>query len=240
MVKKKKNCVNQIGCNNANLSDINQNMNQNVNQSGVHQIAHEKGKSKNRRFMKRTRWKKVQDKKKSQEISAIYNYSKIVLTDDMNNILSKGLNFCVTPEQIILSELLVDFRKFERSVKWKEYFRDEENEEDRKPDIFPKEKKNLPPKHRKHLDNFLTGVKSKLRGTTLNKSTCNIPKGEVDASASLVNLQKECQIVIKPCDKDACILICDFSKYVEACNGHLTSETQDGHLTMKKSQKNIF
>jgi hypothetical protein len=37
-------------------------------------------------------------------------------------------------------ELLVDFRKFERSMMWKEYFKDEEREEEWKPEIFPKEK----------------------------------------------------------------------------------------------------
>jgi hypothetical protein len=87
-----------------------------------------KQKSRNRRFMKRTRWKKIQDKKKSQEISAIYNYSKVTLTEDMKNVLSKGLNFCVTPEQINVTELLVDFKEFERNMMWKEYFRDEEKE----------------------------------------------------------------------------------------------------------------
>jgi hypothetical protein len=125
----------------------------------------------------------------------------------MKNVLSSGLNFCVTPDQINLTELLVDFRKFERSMTWKEYFKDEERNEEWKPEIFPKEKSNLPPKHSKQLSNFLTGVKSELRGTNLNKTTCNIPKGEVDALATLVKLQKNCQIVIKPCDKGASILI---------------------------------
>ncbi len=56
-------------------------------------------------------------------MSAIYNYSKVSLTENMKNVLSRGLNFNVTPEQINLTELLVDFRKFERSIMWKEYFR---------------------------------------------------------------------------------------------------------------------
>jgi hypothetical protein len=146
----------------------------------------------------------------------------------MKNVLSKGLNFCVTPEQINLTELLVDLRKFERKMKWKEYFKDETEEEEWKQEIFPKEKTNLPPKHTKHLDTFLAGVKSELRGTTLNKSTSNITKGEVEALSTLVKLQKDCQIVIKPCDKGAGILICDYPKYVEACNDHLKSETTNG------------
>jgi hypothetical protein len=68
----------------------------------------------------------------------------------------------------------------------------------------------------------------------LNKSTCNIPKGEVEALATLVKLQRECQIVIKPCDKGAGILICKYSKYVEACNEHLGSETPDGQPYYEK------
>jgi hypothetical protein len=39
-----------------------------------------------------------------------------------------------------LTELLVDFRKFERSMKWKEYFKDKGFEEERQPEIFRKEK----------------------------------------------------------------------------------------------------
>jgi ABC-type Zn uptake system ZnuABC Zn-binding protein ZnuA len=50
----------------------------------------------------------------------------------------------------------------------------------------------------------------------------------VEALATLVKLQKDCQIVIKPCDKGAWILICDYLKYVEACNEHLMSETPEG------------
>jgi hypothetical protein len=184
--------------------------------------------------MKRPKWKKVQDKKKSIEISAVYNYSNLVLTEDMKNVLSKGLNFCVTPEQINLTELLVDFRKFERSMKWKEHFKDEIEEEEWKTEIFPKEKTNLPPKNSKHLETFLTGIKSELRGTTLNKSTSNIPKSEVEALSTLVKMQKDCEIVIKPCDKGAGILICDYTKYVEACNEHLISVTATGEPYYEK------
>ena len=77
-------------------------------------------------------------------------------------------------------------------------------------------------------------MKSELRGTTLNKSTSNIPKGEAEALATLVKLQRECKIVIKPCDKGAGILICDYSKYVEACNEHLASQTPDGQPYYEK------
>jgi hypothetical protein len=100
-LKKKQICETQTGNINVkkvkNQGDVNQQKSQDVKQT-THET--NKIKPKNRRFMKRPRWKKVQDKKKSREISAVYNYSKVVLTEDMKNVLSKGLNFCVTPEQI--------------------------------------------------------------------------------------------------------------------------------------------
>jgi hypothetical protein len=46
---------------------------------------------------------------------------------------------------------------------------------------------------------------------------------ESEALKTLINLQKTCQIVIKPCDKGAGIFVCDFKDYVKHCENHLTS-----------------
>ena len=83
---------------------------------------------KHRRFVKRTKWRNLQKKKQSQQITAIYNYSTMTLTSAMSKVLNRGLNFCVTPETINVTELLVDYRKFERKMKWREFFHDKEED----------------------------------------------------------------------------------------------------------------
>ena len=183
---------------------------------------------KHRRFVKRTQWRKKQQKLKTKQMTAIYNYSNLVLTNSMSRILNRGLNFCVTPTNLNVTEMLVDYRKFERKMKWKEFFSDKETEDQVVvPVVFPKEKSNLPPKGGAPLNNFLIGVKSELTGTQLNKVRSNIHKDESEALKELIKLQKECQIVIKPCDKGAGIIICDFTDYVKSCEKDLTSCSVD-------------
>jgi hypothetical protein len=66
----------------------------------------------------------------------------------------------------------VDFRKFERKLKWKEFFSDQDQISDnRRLDTrqFPIEKTNLPPKLSKNLKDFCTGIKSKILGTKFKK-----------------------------------------------------------------------
>ena len=79
---------------------------------------------KHRRYIKRRVWKKIQDKRKAIQIesSAVYNYSKIKLTEPMAKILNRGLNFCVTPSTLNLTQIKSDFDKFERRVLWKEWW----------------------------------------------------------------------------------------------------------------------
>ena len=49
-----------------------------------------------------------------------------------------------------------------------------------------------------------------------NKSRPNLPPGEMRALARLIELQKQQQITIKPCDKGAGIMILDFQEYIRA------------------------
>jgi hypothetical protein len=178
----------------------------------------------------------MQDKKKTKTVSAIYNQSSITLTKPMESLLNRGLNFCVTPHNINRTEILVDYRKFERSMKWREFFSDQEKEDQNnpKPEMFKTEKTNLPPKSSQTLQNFLTGIKSEMMGTAPNKSRPNISVSESEALKSLINLQKTCQIVIKPCDKGAGIFICNFKDYIKHCEDHLTSTTENGQRYYKE------
>jgi hypothetical protein len=202
-----------------------------------------KKKDKHRRFIKRGRWRKIQQRQKAKQITAFYNYSDLVLTNSMSKILNRGLNFYVTPPNLNVTEMLVDYRKFERKMKWKEFFsdKDKENDDQEKiPEVFPKEKSNLPPKGGSPLNNFLIGVKSELTGTQLNKVRPNIPKDETEALNSLKKLQKECQIVIKPCDKGAGIIICNYKDYVTSCENDLASKSVDNQPHYSKiSEKDL-
>ena len=65
-----------------------------------------------------------------------------------------------------LTEILVDFRKFERKLKWREFWADEEGivpDAEWKQEIFPKQKFELPTtRPSTGLSNFIIGVKSEL------------------------------------------------------------------------------
>jgi hypothetical protein len=84
--------------------------------------------------------------------------------------------------------MLVDYRKFERKLKWKEFFSGKEEEVPN--DWKPKEKTNLPPKSSNNLKNFLSGIKSELIGTEFNKAQSYLPKDKEEAIKTLVTLQK--------------------------------------------------
>jgi hypothetical protein len=157
----------------------------------------------------------------------------------MKTVLNRGLNFCVTPLTLNITNVQVDYRKFERSIKWKEFFanQNDDAESDIEPsckkDIFPKEKSNIPLNSSTAVKTFLNSVKSEKVGSTYNKTKANISKAEREALESLVKLQRNCVIVIKPCDKGAGIIICDYTKYVNSCKKELESKTKDGNAYYK-------
>jgi hypothetical protein len=64
-------------------------------------------------------------------------------------------------------------------------------------------------------------------GTKLNRNRPNVPKDELEALNALIKLQKECKIIIKPCDKGAGIIVCDFDKYVKSCENDLNSRSSE-------------
>jgi hypothetical protein len=200
---------------------------------------HDSKDKKHRRFVKRTRWRKIQTKKNCKQITAVYNYSDIPLTNAMSKVLNRGLNFCVTPDKLNVTEMLVDYRKFERKIRWKEFFhdKDEDNNIPYIPPIFHQEKSNLPPKGSAPISNFLISVKSELTGTHLNKIRSNIPKDESEALKTLINLQKTRIIVIKPCDKGAGIIICNYKDYVNSCESDLGSKSPKGEPHYSKIAK---
>ena len=96
------------------------------------------------------------------QINFVYNFSNIELTKGMMSLLNKGLNFCPTqkPHQ---SDILTEFAKFSRKVKWREYWANQQgsDEEDEEwvPPVSPSKKNNRPQGTSKELEGFLLGMK---------------------------------------------------------------------------------
>jgi non-homologous end joining protein Ku len=61
-------------------------------------------------------------------------------------------------------------------------------------------------------------------GTKFNRSRPNITVEEAEALKTLITLQKERIIIIKPCDKGAGIIVCNYGDYVKSCQEHLASK----------------
>ena len=55
-------------------------------------------------------------------VSLVFNYSSIQLTEPMSSLLNKGLNFSILPLKLDITQILVDFRKYERRVIWHEFW----------------------------------------------------------------------------------------------------------------------
>ena len=145
----------------------------------------------------------------------------------MENLLNRGFNFSILPLKLDLTQVLVDFKRFERSVIWHEYFYGSESNSDFKVKIFKSNKSNLPKNYKipEGLKTYLGSLKSEIMDhRNRNNVNCNLPPDEIQAMKELIKLQKEKVIVIKPCDKGAGMIILDYPVYMRACYKHLTSE----------------
>ena len=147
----------------------------------------------------------------------------------MKKLLNRGLNFAVLPLKLDITQVLTDFRQFERRVLWKEFWHGTESEKEEKEKIFKTEKTNRPRDHvtPEGLKTFLGSIKSELMDhRNRNKEHCNLPIEELNALKELVKLKKEQQIMIKPNDKGAGLMIIDFKEYIEACYNHLNAKLE--------------
>ena len=155
----------------------------------------------------------------------------MVLSDPMETLLNRGLNFSILPLKLDFTQVLVDYRRFERAAIWKEFWYGIEDGQPKKETIFKVKKNNMPKNYSspEGLKTFLNSVKSKLSDPqNRNEIESNLPAEELAALKDLINLQKTRQIIIKACDKGAGIIILDFEDYLKACYDHLTSEVSPG------------
>ena len=79
---------------------------------------------------------KTRSPPKNQPISVVFNYSKIELSNSMKNLLNRGFNFSILPLKLDKTQVLVDFKRFERSMIWQEYFHGTESDGDSRSKIF--------------------------------------------------------------------------------------------------------
>ena len=82
----------------------------------------------------------------------------------MEDLLNLGLNFSILPLKLDVTQILVDFRRFERNMIWKEFWYENETESSYIPPIFKKNKTNFPKNHKtpNGLKTFLGSVKSEI------------------------------------------------------------------------------
>jgi len=159
-----------------------------------------------RKWIKKSKWKRLKRKQSRKKLNVVFNYSGIELSQDMENLLNRGLSFAITPLSLNLSQVLVDFSKFERKLRWREFFATQEDDHEYQPSIFRKEKTNLPRNHKPP------------------EELPNLPPGELKALKELISLQRNRVITIKPCDKGAGIIILKFESYMESCLNELSNQ----------------
>ena len=147
----------------------------------------------------------------------------------MEKVLNRGLNFCILPLNLDITQVLVNHRQFERSMVWKEFWFGTEKDEKTIP-IFKIKKTNFPRNHQipKNLKICLSSIKSEIMDPyNRNKAEPNLPKHEFQAIKELIRLQRDRIITIKMCDKGAGIIVTNFTDYIEASMKHINSKQND-------------
>ena len=222
------------------FEEKNDNLKKNIEKDKLRKLAHLKEKfgtgenselrqnmerrNRSRRFVKKSVWTRRQRKFRNRGVKLYFNYSKIPISPAMDSLLNRGLNYCITPSKVNVTELLIDMDKFVRKFLWREFFYDQPSDEKRKEPIVKNEKTNLPKKHKtpEKLKMFLHATTSDLLDTkTRNKVHNNLPPEELEALKQLIELQKNRVITIKPADKGAGIVILEFDDYIKSCYDHL-------------------
>ena len=88
--------------------------------------------------------KNINENKSKQKTSLIFNYSGLILSEAMKNLLNRALNFAVLPLKMDITQLLVDFNRFARALIWQEYWHGRDSDEEYTKPIFKTRKKKTP------------------------------------------------------------------------------------------------
>ena len=103
--------------------------------NGSHDVTTDEPKHVNNHIPK-SRYIRQQNKVKKQQLTAVFNYSDINLSNDMNDLLNLGLKFAILPIKLDITQVLVDFKTYERSLVWQEFFHSDEKQKEYIPPIF--------------------------------------------------------------------------------------------------------
>ena len=189
--------------------------------------AHNRNK-RSRRFLKRSKYRrKMKRLSKAPLKNLVINYSDYTLTEHDNKLLNRHLTFVPLTDRVNKTLLQYEFNRFARTMRWREYFGiDPEYQDSDKPvKIFNIKKHNLPKAQpSRTLNNFLYGIQSDLFTPDDRKVRPNISKEEKHSLQSLVNNQKNGDIVIQRADKGGAIVIMNRNDYIKAIEEeHLSS-----------------
>ena len=193
-------------------------------------------------WIPRSRYRRKQNRIKKQPLSVVFNISSIELTEAMDKLLNRGLNFSVLPDKLDITQVLVDWKRFERTMVWKEWWYGHDSDSNYKEPIFKIKKNNLPKNYSTPhgLKTYTNGVKSEIVDPKNRiKVKCNLKGEEQDALKELVKLQKNKIIVIKQCDKGAGLIILNHIDYVKAAEKHLDESLKDVDGNIKPLYKKV-
>ena len=139
--------------------------------------------------LSKTKYKRHKIQLKKQQITVVFNESQLKLTPDMETVLNKGLKFAITPHKLDITQVLTEFRRFERIMVWTEFWFGKAHEETYKPSLFKQKKSNFPRNHKTHrgLQDYLAAVKSEIMDPkNRHKTSSNLSPGEQEALKELV------------------------------------------------------
>ena len=191
---------------------------------------------KNRKFIKRTKYRRNIKRLNKKNSNLATNYSDIEISSDMKSLLDKGLSFAIMPQKINTTDIHAGFENLGRNMKWTEVLtktdvqdNDSAIEEPSKPrGPWNKTKTSLPKNApSEELNTFLNGSKACVLGSDLNKVRSNLPENEKRAMHELIELQKSRQITIKPNDKTGGVSIMNTDDYVKSMENLLNSKFID-------------
>ena len=150
--------------------------------------------------------------------NTVVNLSSRSLTEPEKDLLQKGLNFCPTPGEPILSEIHSDLEKFHDNLRWKQHFHNQpptENETERNfltSKALRRETTKRPPPGSSHLETFAT-----LNEIQLTKSRIISPKQKnlsAEEKSAIKGLFNDKSITIKPADKGGATVIQNTKDYI--------------------------
>ena len=125
--------------------------------------------------------------------SIVFNYSRLVLTEPMEKLLNQGFNFSVLPNKLDITQLLVEYKRYERSAILNEFHHGEEQDSYETP-LFKTHKTNMHSKYSvpEGLKVFLSSVKSKmLDPRNRNHIKCNLSESELNALQNCNDCKKK-------------------------------------------------